>query len=713
MENIRKDFKKELKNLEISEEEELTVKLVTRKFKKKALKVHSDKNREKDDEEFKELLNDYNNLKEAISEVVKDVNVEDEQTDLQSFFEKHNFAREFSQSWTIFVEKEKVNTWKNIMSSLYPDYKNTQGNGTQFKTQVEERIVYTTLYDVEVPKMNIQGHHNSIRKFVFNILPELYSKVRSIPTSIQSEKSKKVPINAKVRLSGETVFSCEVCPKTYVRKAAIKKHIQMKHGRQMPTEQVSKTPIPLGCVEMARHAESIVVVDDISLDEVPNVIEEIDEVPQIIEEIGPQPMESNWQCGVCGYMFENETTLKHHMEDTHVTTDSASDKIVYLIPEICKQCSNKDVTIHNLEARENLLKQTEKKLEVLERRHEQLKQKYDDITKANKEYSKTLVMTIKENTELKASSEKEAEVLMDTLHMNQVLMEEIKVKDAIIKTHEYPENDKEQNDNVTPEVEIVSPENEIQSAVCSECDWTSPNIHQLPGHMLKHAGQYICPKCNDKHKTKNELNEHMKCTHKVEKDISYVKCGMCDKNFISEHSLKQHTNIKHINDRNIPVGHPLRAQKNNQETLNIKCTKCDKNFATGNQVDEHMKLHEKDFERTSSDKICRYFRKGYCAKGELCVFKHIKIQLLSPPPMCNRGQDCTFLKQNRCKFFHSNIGVQSTRKRINQIKCKFQEKCWNKFECNYSHENQVFRPVLMKSRPPQGQWVDMNIWQDY
>ena len=144
MENIRKDFKKELKNLEISEEEELTVKLVTRKFKKKALKVHSDKNREKDDEEFKELLNDYNNLKEAISEVVKDVNVEDEQTDLQSFFEKHNFAREFSQSWTIFVEKEKVNTWKNIMSSLYPDYKNTQGNGTQFKTQVEERIVYTT-----------------------------------------------------------------------------------------------------------------------------------------------------------------------------------------------------------------------------------------------------------------------------------------------------------------------------------------------------------------------------------------------------------------------------------------------------------------------------------------------------------------------------------------------------------------------------------------
>ena len=88
-------WKKELKNLEISEEEELTVKLVTRKFKKKTLKVHSDKNREKDDEEFKELFNDYNNLKEAISEVVKDVNVEDEQTDLQSFFKSITLQENF------------------------------------------------------------------------------------------------------------------------------------------------------------------------------------------------------------------------------------------------------------------------------------------------------------------------------------------------------------------------------------------------------------------------------------------------------------------------------------------------------------------------------------------------------------------------------------------------------------------------------------------
>ena len=62
MENLRRQFESEIKNLEISEEELLTVKLVTQKFRKKALKAHSDKTGKEDDEEFKQLLNDYNTV---------------------------------------------------------------------------------------------------------------------------------------------------------------------------------------------------------------------------------------------------------------------------------------------------------------------------------------------------------------------------------------------------------------------------------------------------------------------------------------------------------------------------------------------------------------------------------------------------------------------------------------------------------------------------
>ena len=56
MENIRKQLEQELRNLEIGEGEELNAKLVAKRFKKKALRVHSDKTHSNDDEEFKKLL---------------------------------------------------------------------------------------------------------------------------------------------------------------------------------------------------------------------------------------------------------------------------------------------------------------------------------------------------------------------------------------------------------------------------------------------------------------------------------------------------------------------------------------------------------------------------------------------------------------------------------------------------------------------------------
>ena len=43
MDNLRKELERELINLEIEADEDITVKLVTKKFKRKALKVHSDK----------------------------------------------------------------------------------------------------------------------------------------------------------------------------------------------------------------------------------------------------------------------------------------------------------------------------------------------------------------------------------------------------------------------------------------------------------------------------------------------------------------------------------------------------------------------------------------------------------------------------------------------------------------------------------------------
>ena len=65
-----------------------------------------------------------------------------------------------------------------------------------------------------------------------------------------------------------------------------------------------------------------------------------------------------------------------------------------------------------------------------------MREKYDEILKKNKEYAKDMFKYMKEHTDLKNNAKKDSEVLADTLSFNQVLTEEIKVKDQIIKANE-------------------------------------------------------------------------------------------------------------------------------------------------------------------------------------------------------------------------------------------------------------------------------------
>ena len=124
------------------------------------------------------------------------------------------------------------------------------------------------------------------------------------------------------------------------------------------------------------------------------------------------------------------------------------------------------------------------------------------------------------------------------------------------------------------------------------------------------------------YKTKKEMDKHVKTEHKAQQDSVKLVCISCDKDFPSQHSLKQHLNAKHNNERDLPVGHPQRAQKKNNESLKIACVQCDKRFATGKEVQDHMVEHtlnnaEQNFKNPVMDKICRYFKNGFCSKGEL------------------------------------------------------------------------------------------------
>ena len=312
MENIRKQFYKELLNLEIGEDEVLSVKLVGKRFRKKALRVHSDKTRLGDDEEFKLLLNDYNKVIDAIEKHCKDEEEKSkEESEMHLFFKKHNFAKEFSQSWTIFIEKDKVEKWKTQMEKEYPNPKHLQGQGTQYKASIDERNVFTTLYDVLSPKMNIQGHHGTIRKFVLDVLPNIYKKVCEDAQNGKALRSELLPLNARVKLSAETTYSCDVCGKKYVRKPALKKHIQIKHTKDhltsqqaiiplslplpMPSSIVSEDFSPQNQSSMSSSKDDHNLLEDDKSENTELV--NLEETTEIREETGPHHIESNWQCG--------------------------------------------------------------------------------------------------------------------------------------------------------------------------------------------------------------------------------------------------------------------------------------------------------------------------------------------------------------------------------------------------------------------------------
>ena len=107
-------------------------------------------------------------------------------------------------------------------------------------------------------------------------------------------------------------------------------------------------------------------------------------------------------------------------------------------------------------------------------------------------------------------SKKDAEALEDALNTNQVLVEEIKVKNAII----------EADSAIVRQSEETNPKDLALGGVkCSICDWTSNNNTHLAGHMTKHrGGQYICSSCETKFKPKIELNDHNSQCHKKQSE---------------------------------------------------------------------------------------------------------------------------------------------------------------------------------------------------
>ena len=97
-------FKDDLKKLDISEDQELTKRYVTGKYKKMAKILHPDK-AGGTDEDFQELQQAYGRLIDYIEENQNREAYEEEERDYETeFFKKHNFLKECTSSFVLYIE---------------------------------------------------------------------------------------------------------------------------------------------------------------------------------------------------------------------------------------------------------------------------------------------------------------------------------------------------------------------------------------------------------------------------------------------------------------------------------------------------------------------------------------------------------------------------------------------------------------------------------
>ena len=86
---------------------------------------------------------------------------------------------------------------------------------------------------LEFQKMNIQGNQQSRRKFVLDILPEIYRnvKIKFGIVYLDSENIDEVVVNeSNDKVTGDTTYYCHEYKKPYRRKSNFDKHMLSKHG---------------------------------------------------------------------------------------------------------------------------------------------------------------------------------------------------------------------------------------------------------------------------------------------------------------------------------------------------------------------------------------------------------------------------------------------------------------------------------------------------
>ena len=698
----------------------ITKKYVTLKYKSLAKIMHPDKKGDK--ETFQDMKNAYN----RIIEYLEKNDEKDEEADFETeFFKKHNFLKKCSTSYVVYIQKQYTDCWKKILEK-HIVFQKFDEIGIIFKTGIITITLYPNPKKDPRPKLHIQSRDQS--KNLEFILEKLSLFYREVCEMKGNERQAITYKDIERSLCGK-------CGKTFSNKRGLKQHILRIHTSVKKVTDKTITEITLkedasnGTYheETAKDSMSYEVVDV----ETPRTIteptdphknerdepcsknmEDATVVENIIEDLFEKCISSenehNYQCGVCGKLFKTEKDSQAHIDTEHEDRE-------------CRACNRKDNLRKTIEEQKIVIKE-------LAEKNNNLVKKNEALDKENKRGNLALNECMLEKETIRKQLNSQSETLNDIIKQNSTLNEELKTKNELINIL----NEDKNIDNAVMEEDRVQHhkddgDDETQEAQgdgwvkCSECDFKTAVRKYLKSHMIAHhEGQYQCQRgCRDKFKTWSNLDDH----HNKKHSIKQFNCNTCDSAFKTKENLDEHNRNKHVETYHKcdvcentfisreSLNHHMENRHNNK-TGNA-CEKCGLILKSMQEMQWHKRECHMQFMKVRN-KICKYFIRGRCLKGNTCIFTHKENKQQEFTPVCRNGPQCRYLTTGGCKYYHSRYNNQQNLnneaqkpqqfyKGVNNRTfqgrswCRFLEDCYRVPNCAYKHYEENFPKLQKKS----------------
>ena len=693
------EFKKDFENLDISIEniENVTVKEVIKAYRKRAIKVHPDKNNKEEEAKFNELMKELNKsyekvlrlavqnaAKEEKHDLVNENEEDDEEKFMKDNFENFNFPQENNGSFTVIIQDHLADAWQECLERIYGEpniKKNNRGTLCdrywKFSYDFEGKSTELTMHIYNKPKTKtpskimIQGGIQiNICMFVFNMLPQIYKEVCKI--------APEEPIKS-IRKKKQSMVSCDQC-KVKATLIDMKMHLKTAHSK--PSVKLTKQLRSQSIIE-----EKMLKCDNCAFKakESQTLIKHIDAIHQ-----NPWSIVKGFDCKQCDSVCNTSEQLDRHIETKHsnqelivdLTLDEISQAIDDIqgyveerrsptpIPEniyICAECSkgfqtNEEVEIHmdldhSQATLEDKIKRLEAELAYEKDQHKDhlniLESTLIEVDSYKKRISDLETQAILKEAEIKdLKSEQEVKEKQNKKNIEKLNAEVINLKKennqtsealrlAVLERENLRENDRillNTLDMMKIYVDKIKDKEGLIDTKLFKCDKC-----KLTFTSLEHLKQHRSSKHTDEH---NDMQQNI--PEEEKKDEIYFSCLKCNFETQEEKDLTEHMNSEHdcydcdICTNKFESNSKLQEHKNKDHTM-VHCELCRYVSRSTSHMNEHVRNTHLKTKRSNIP--CIYWNYGYCKYFEMCKYSHVEI------PPCPQQNNCT---QFRCPLYHAN-----------------------------------------------------------